>query len=157
MKVRLFKAEDGPILAKLFHETIRKVNRKDYSEIQVKAWAPELTPEWLARWGQSFAGKTVFVAQSDQDLAGFAELEANGHIDRFYVSHLYISQGVGALLFSALETYAGDQGMSELFVEASVTALPFFRKMGFSVSLEQEVERNGVIFKNYKMTKKVLF
>lgn len=154
MKIRLFRNEDGPLLAKLFHETIRKINIKDYGQAQVEAWAPELTPTWLSQWESSFAGKTVFVAESNQELAGFAELEINGHIDRFYVGHRFIRQGVGFLLFRALQECAREQQLSELSVEASVTAEPFFRKMGFSESVEQEVERNGEIFKNYKMTKK---
>ena len=41
MQVRLSKPEDVEQIAWLFHNTVRKVNIKDYSEQQVIAWSPE--------------------------------------------------------------------------------------------------------------------
>jgi putative acetyltransferase len=40
-----------------------------------------------------------------------------------------------------------------LFTEASITAKPFFQRMGFSVVKEQEVSRRGETFINYAMEK----
>ncbi|NBC65710.1 MAG: hypothetical protein GVY07_08680 [Bacteroidetes bacterium] len=41
MKIRRFQPSDTNQIAQLFHETIRSVNLGDYSEKQVKAWAPD--------------------------------------------------------------------------------------------------------------------
>lgn len=41
MKIRLFHEQDAEQLARLFHETVRKINIRDYSINQVKAWAPD--------------------------------------------------------------------------------------------------------------------
>ena len=39
--IRDFQEEDAPTLWALFFNTVRNVNRRDYTEQQVKAWAQE--------------------------------------------------------------------------------------------------------------------
>ncbi len=41
MKIRLFDRQDAEQIAQLFHETVREVNIRDYSNNQVQAWAPD--------------------------------------------------------------------------------------------------------------------
>ena len=58
MMIRDYEGEDAPRVARLFYETVRSVNRADYSEEQVRAWAPGVPtrrscmPAWPAakRW-----------------------------------------------------------------------------------------------------------
>lgn len=153
MIIRLFNQSDAEPLLHLFFNTIRTVNLGDYSQEQVEAWAPAISTFDPERWKNSFKNKFVFVAESEEKLAGFGELEADGHIDRFYISHHFIGEGVGRKMYSALEEKAFALNIRHLFVEASITAKPFFEKMGFSLINEQIVERNGQRLKNYKMEK----
>ena len=39
MRLRRYRTEDLPILARLFGETVRQVNCRDYTLSQVEAWA----------------------------------------------------------------------------------------------------------------------
>ena len=41
MKIRRFQLSDAEQIAQLFHNTIRSVNLGDYTEEQLKAWAPD--------------------------------------------------------------------------------------------------------------------
>jgi putative acetyltransferase len=41
IEVRLFETKDAELVARLFHETVREVNVRDYSSAQVRAWAPD--------------------------------------------------------------------------------------------------------------------
>ena len=41
-KIGGYRASDAPEIARLFYETVRSVNRADYSEEQVRAWAPRV-------------------------------------------------------------------------------------------------------------------
>lgn len=41
VNIRLFESGDGEQVARLFHETVREINQRDYSSQQVAAWAPE--------------------------------------------------------------------------------------------------------------------
>ena len=54
-KIREYDAEDAPQVVRLFYDTVRSVNCADYSEEQVRAWAPQVPdPE---QWHVRMAGR----------------------------------------------------------------------------------------------------
>ncbi|BAY35097.1 hypothetical protein NIES2107_70080 (plasmid) [Nostoc carneum NIES-2107] len=151
MKIRLFQQQDAEQIAQLFHETVREVNIGDYSENQVKAWAPDNIN--FRNWATICAERFTYVADDQGVIAGFGELETNGHIDCFYCHKNYQRMGVGSKIYTAIEAKAYELGINRLYVEASITAKPFFLSMGFATITEQQVERRGEIFVNYVMEK----
>jgi putative acetyltransferase len=147
--LRPYRSADGPALLALFRDTIRRINCRDYSPIQVAAWASDdIDP---ARWSGRFPGRFVPVAEEGGRPVGFAELEADGHLDRVYVSADHQRQGIGGKLIAAIVTEARRLGLSRLFTEASITARPFFESQGFVVQAAQVVTCRGVEFVNYRM------
>lgn len=151
MQIRPIKKGDIPQIAQLFHDTIRSMNNKDYSEEQVKAWAPDNI--YFRDWEKECFKKFTFVTEKQKIITGFAELEKDGYIDCFYCHKDFQGQGVGKLLFQTLEDKARKLGLKKLTAEVSITAKPFFIKMGFSVQKEQTVSTRGVTFTNFKMQK----
>ncbi|HEY9643527.1 MAG TPA: GNAT family N-acetyltransferase [Coleofasciculaceae cyanobacterium] len=151
MKIRLFHPQDTEQVARLFHETVREINSRDYSSSQVKAWAPD--DLYFRDWSRVCAARWTYVADEAGLILGFGELEANGHIDCFYCHKRYQSRGVGSQIYQAIEKQAIALQLNRLFVEASITAKPFFQKMGFSIVKEQEVVARGAVFINYAMEK----
>lgn len=151
MEIRLFRGSDAEQVARLFHGTVREINCRDYSSSQVQAWAPEDLQfrDWVAACSSRF----TYVADDEGTIAGFGELEPDGHIDCFYCHKNYQRQGVGRRIYQAIEAKAIELGLPRLFVEASITAQPFFTQMGFSTVQEQYVTRRGETFINYKMEK----
>src|SRR5438552_9407113 len=94
--LRAYKPDDAPALLALFRDTIRRVNARDYAPDQIRAWASDdIDP---AQWASRFARRFVAVAEESGKPVGFAELEADGHIDRVYVSADHQRQGVGRSL-----------------------------------------------------------
>ncbi|TVS06898.1 MAG: GNAT family N-acetyltransferase [Rhodobacteraceae bacterium] len=153
MKIRNFKPDDSASLASIFHETVRAVGRKDYSQAQVEVWSPQPVPadKFLARVSD---GRYVFVAVSENDKPiAFIELEENGHIDCFYCHPDAVGTGVGTALFERLESAALAAGLSRLYVEASEAACRFFLGKGFSLIKRRDFERNNVQIHNYLMEK----
>jgi len=151
IKIRLFEAQDAEQIAQLFHETVREVNVCDYSSNQVRAWAPD--DIHFRNWMEVCSNRFTYVADDQGVIAGFGELEPNGHIDCFYCHKNYQRCGVGRQIYRAIEAKAIELFVSRLFTEASITAKPFFQRMGFSVVNKQEVTRRGEIFVNYAMEK----
>ncbi|MBD1997594.1 GNAT family N-acetyltransferase [Leptolyngbya sp. FACHB-541] len=151
MKIRLFKAQDAEQIARLFHDTVHAVNIRDYSSNQVNAWAPD--DVHFRNWTEVCSSRFTYVADDEGVIAGFGELEVSGHIDCFYCHTNYQRCGVGKQLYQAIEAKAIELELKLLFVEASITAKPFFERMGFSVVKEQEVTRRGETFINYAMEK----
>ncbi len=151
MEVRLFQTQDAEQVARLFHETVREINVRDYSNSQVEAWAPEDIQ--FRNWVEVCSNRFTYVADDNGVIAGFGELEPNGHIDCFYCHKNYQRCGVGSRIYQAIEAKAYELSLNRLFVEASITAKPFFQRMGFAVVKEQEVMRRGEGFINYAMEK----
>src|SRR5881398_2034549 len=94
--LRPYRPDDAPALLALFRDTIRRVNSWDYSPAQIAAWASDDidTVSWFGR----FAGRFVAVADEAGRPVGFAELEADGHIDRVYISANHQRRGIGRQL-----------------------------------------------------------
>ena len=153
MIVRRNQDDDLESVATVFTETVQRVNSRDYSPEQVAAWAPR--PPDLARWRKRVAGLALWVAESDNRVIGFCCLGADGHVDLLYVDHRFQRQGMARSLYQQVELEARRRGIRRLFTGASITARPFFERMGFSVLRQQQVEFCGVIFENYAMEKQV--
>jgi putative acetyltransferase len=147
--LRQFEPDDAPALLDLCRDTIRRVNSRDYAPNQIRAWASDdIDP--LA-WASRFDGRFVVIAEEAGRPAGFADLEPNGHIDRVYVSADHQGRGIGRKLLEAVLAEARQKKMRRLFVEASITARPFFERLGFVVLTPQLVTLRGVEFVNYRM------
>jgi putative acetyltransferase len=153
VRIRSFRADDAPALLALFRDTIRRVNAQDYSPEQIRAWASDEID--LAAWTARFAGRFVAVAESGGRAVGFAELEQNGQIDRFFVSADHQRLGVGRALLAAIVEEARRLGIRRLFTDASITARPFFEGQGFEVLTPQTVVLRGVEFRNDRMSREL--
>jgi putative acetyltransferase len=151
IEIRLFNKQDAEQIARLFHQTIREVNINDYSVNQVKAWAPD--DIYFRDWVSICSEKFTYVADDSGTIAGFGELESDGHIDCFYCHKNYQRMGVGKKIYQAIEAKACELKIHRLYTEASITAKPFFLHMGFSIIKKQQVERKGESFINYAMEK----
>jgi putative acetyltransferase len=147
--LRPYRPDDALALLALCRDTIRRVNSRDYSPAQIAAWASDDvdTVVWVGR----FIGRFVPVAEEGGRLVGFSDLEADGHIDRFYVSADHQGRGIGRQLLAAVVAEARRIGLVRLFTEASITARPFFEAQGFAVVTQQVVVLRGVEFINYRM------
>ncbi len=147
--LRLYRPDDAPAVLAHFRDTIRRVNSRDYSPVQIAAWASDdIDP---VAWAGRFTGRFVPVAEEADRPVGFAELEADGHIDRMYISTDHQGRGIGRQLLAAIVAEAGRIGLARLFTEASITARPFFESQGFTVLAQQVVALRGVEFINYRM------
>ena len=149
--IRDYRAGDTPQIVRLFFETVRSVNRADYSEEQLKAWAPEV-PD-AAEWHSRMNDRRTLVAEEGAEVVGFAELEGDGHLDMLYLRKDAVGRGVGLRLYEAVEREARGSGLGRIFTEASITARPFFERQGFRVVRGQKVVVRGVGMTNFVMEK----
>ncbi len=124
MEIRLFEPEDTKQISQLFHDTVRLINIQDYDQKQVNAWSPDELN--FRDWLNICSSRFTYVAIADKQIVGFGELEADGHIDCFYVHHNYQRQGVGRKIYQAIEVKARELNLTRIYTEASITAKPFF-------------------------------
>jgi len=87
----------------------------------------------------------VFIAETDDRIAGYARLFFNLDENRLYVPSLYLlpdfqGQDIGRQLLEAAEEYAAAKGLDELWIGVMVKnrqALVFYRKVGFQFVREE--------------------
>lgn len=153
MNIRRYSSADSRALAELFYDTVHTVNARDYSSEQIDAWAPEKRD--MEAWDSSFLKHYTLVAEDNGVIIGFADMDETGYLDRLYVHCAHQREGIGTALAAALEENAKRNGADHFTVYASLTALPFFEQMGYSIVCENTVERDGIRMKNYRMEKYV--
>lgn len=107
----------------------------------------------LAAWRERLVGRTVLVAESDKELAGFIAWEPDGHIDLLFTSPRHVRRGVASALYRSAEQALRAAGGNALYTEASLVARPFFERQGFVVEEEQVVNRDGVDLLRFAMRK----
>jgi putative acetyltransferase len=151
IEIRDYHDSDGAALAGIFQRAVREIARKDYSRAQVMAWAPDApdTAMFVARRST----RPTFVAEYDGKLAGFTDLDEDGHIDMFYVNPDFQRRGVASAMLRFLAERAQNEKRKRLHSEVSITARPVFERHGFKVLTYQTVQTNGQALGNYRMEK----
>jgi len=147
--LRDFRPGDEPALRAVFASAIREVAIRDYSPQQVDAWCPR---DYDAdAWAARMQGLRPFVAERDGDVVGYADLQADGYIDHFYVAGPAGGQGVGGMLMRHLLALAAGRSLPEVTSHVSLTAQPFFARYGFQVVEQRVVDVRGVALRNAEM------
>jgi putative acetyltransferase len=151
VNVRRFKFGDEPALFRVFHSAVRIVAARHYTQAQVVAWAPDdLDP---ALWCARMRSIAPFVVEAGNEIVGYADVQASGTIDHFFVSAWHQRQGIGAMLMQRIHAEAAALGICQLTSDVSRTAEPFFSRFGFAVVERRLPERRGVVIPNALMQK----
>lgn len=153
MIIRKYKQTDCAKITKLFYETVHTVCCGDYSQKQLNAWAQCPPDEQI--WNETFIKSYTVVAEIDGIIVGFGNIK-NDYLDRLYVHKNYQKQGIGASIVAKLESHALQNKYSKIYTHASITALPFFKKLGYENQNRQTVIRLGVELTNFVMTKTLI-
>ena len=159
MEIRPYKTEDIQEIAELFYQTVHTVNAADYTNEQLDAWTDGNID--LAAWDRSFQAHMTLVAVVtpseaedkkvvQEQIAGFADMDSTGYLDRLYVHRDFQRCGIASELCDRLEEAVDAE---QFTTHASITAKPFFEKRGYRVIREQQVERKGILLTNYVMGK----
>ena len=152
--IRPYQTDDVAGLAALSRTSVRNIGRRDYTDSQVQAWAPDLIDH--DAFARRCTAKSTWIAECERRIAGFSDIEPDGHVDMLYVHPDFQRRGVARALLAHIERLARTQGLDRLYTEASTTARPVFEAIGFRVLAPQTVIVRGVSMTNYRMEKWLL-
>jgi len=153
MRIAHYQPHYASAIAELFTLAVHAIDEAIYNQAQKAAWAPK--PVDVAQWQKRLAQTQPFVLLIEQQVAGFMELEQHGHIDCAYVHPTYQRQGVASALFEQVRQVATRKQLTQLTVEASLVATPFFEKLGFTVTNQNKVVRKSLVLINNSMSLKI--
>ncbi|OGT73785.1 MAG: histone acetyltransferase [Gammaproteobacteria bacterium RIFCSPLOWO2_02_FULL_57_10] len=151
MRIEPYSSSRAMEIADLFHAAVHAIDSSIYTPEQKEAWAP--TPPDYAHWAGRLDTKRPFMAIIGDRVAGFMELDSDGHIDCTYTHPDFQARGVASALYAHLLEEALRRNMTRLYVEASFVARPFFERRGFVMLNQNEVRRHGVTLTNFSMEK----
>ncbi|MGN1399318.1 MAG: GNAT family N-acetyltransferase [Erysipelotrichaceae bacterium] len=149
MKLRQYQTSDCRQLAELFYQTVHSINRKDYSQPQLNAWADGRID--LIEWDKSFKQNYTIIATENNNIVGFGDITAAGYLNRLFVHKDYQRQKIASAICDELEKAVQ---VTKLTTHSSITAKPFFLQRGYKVIQSQTVLRNGISLTNYLMEKR---
>lgn len=87
MYIRNYQKNDLKNIIFLFKETVHSINSKDYTQEQVKIWAPEKY-WWKAYWVCVKVSLYIGAAIDKEKIVGFVDLDEN-YVDRLYIAKDY--------------------------------------------------------------------
>jgi len=153
VELRRGRPEDALTIARLFRDTVHAVNRQDYSEAHLEAWAPYQVD--LEHWRGVITSSYFMVATSGGMVVGFANLDGDDYVDQLFVHKDLLRKRVGSKLLEEIEQEAKRRGAARLWTQSSTTARKFFERRGFVTLQAQRITYNGQIFDNFSMEKRL--
>jgi putative acetyltransferase len=154
MKIRLATTTDIDKIAQLYYDTILTVNSKDYSKEQIEAWASTYNNQegWVRRMEEQY----FYVAILDKIIVGFASMDKSGYFDLLYIHKDHQRKGIATALAAKIEEIAKETELPEITVQSSITAKPFFERIGYKIYGEKQKTVHNVPFTNALMAKKLV-
>ena len=134
MDIRKYKSTDCAEIAELFYNTVHEINAKDYTKQQLDIWATGDVD--LSVWDKSFLEHNTLVAEENNIIVGFGDMDNNGYLDRLFVHKDYQGKGIATSIIIELERQSKIHGISIFSTRASITAKPFLEKHGYHVEAQ---------------------
>ena len=135
----------------IFDDAVRGVASRDYDPTQIAAWISRTSD--AGAFTARREAKPTFIAEIGGVVAGFSDLEPDGHIDMLFVAPAFARRGVGRSLLRHIEAEARAAALPRLYAEASITAKPVFASEGYTVITRQDVFIGDVALSNYRVEK----
>lgn len=126
------------------------MNALDYSREQLDVWATRNTD--INKWNKSFLENTTIIAETNNLIVGFGDIESNGYLDRLYVHRNFQRQGIATMIVDRLEEQVS---VPTITTYSSITAKPFFTQRGYDVVRENSVIIDGIELTNFIMKKNI--
>jgi len=148
---RTLRDGDTPVLALLFREAVMQLAASHYNEAGRAAWAR--SADDLKEFGARLAQGLTLVACANDGIAAFGQLHPADHVSMLYTAPAFAGRGIAWTLLARFEAVARAAGTPMLTAHASASARRSFERAGFHVLSEEDVVRNGVSLKRFRMQK----
>ena len=141
--VRKARVDEAAKLVNIHNRSVRQLCSADYDKEQIEAWAGRRTVE---DYELRIKRVPSFVAESDGVVAGYATYSPKtSELLSVFIDPDYTRQGIASLLVEELLKDARSQGLTSLWLDSSLTAVPFYESVGFVGSEELTHDFSGVL------------
>lgn len=129
MVIREAAAEDLRLMKELHDRAIRELCRNDYTREELEGWIKKSTLEKY-RW--RLETQRIFIAEGEGRMLGFIRwYPETNELCSICVEPEFARQGIGTTLMEHALEDAREQGVDLLWLDASLTAVPFYESLGW--------------------------
>jgi GNAT superfamily N-acetyltransferase len=147
--IRCFAPADADEVQNIIHRGLREINCKDYPEKRIEEYCDYFTIEKIKSQAEN---AHMYVAVSDDGrvvgtgtISPFWGSETESILLTIYVLPDLIGQGIGTAIIRALEKDQYALRAKRIEIPSSVTAVNFYRKMGYGFKDGGEPDEEGLI------------
>lgn len=127
--IRAATTDDAAALSALIQEAVRISNARDYSAAIIDLICANFVPGKII---EKMGRRDVFAAVDETGIVGTISLGGD-RLHSMFVRARRQSQGIGRRLVAHLEAHALTKGLSSLHLSSSMTAKPFYEKLGYEL------------------------
>lgn len=151
--IRPATIDDAETIFNIHKESIFGLCTRDYTNVELSEWMPATRTADKYRNDINAAKQQYVIAEFNGKPAAFSYY-VDGKITACYVHPDYARRGIATALFKHVEEDALANEIFKIMLSSSITALPFYRKMGMRLKEESVLRfQSGLqipIFKMYK-------
>ncbi len=127
MIIRRYKTGDAKAIAALIHHSLIEINSQDYSKAVIRKLINYFTPHMIEINAQT---RQTLCAIIDGNIIGTVSLD-HDTVYTLFVHPSYQRRGVGRGLMGYIEKTAKIKGIQIIHVPSSITALNFYKNLGY--------------------------
>lgn len=130
MQIRKATCSDAQAVFDLRNAAIWRSCKGFYPDELLMKWTDGSQP---SAGFTEFVSQLMYVAEASDSVIGCGGINLeNGQIDAIFISPAHINRGIGRKIMHFLEELAIANGIQgPLYLEATLNAAPFYRKLGF--------------------------
>jgi len=145
MTIRLATAADALDIHNLHTRSVRGLCSKDYPPELIDAWLRGRSPEGY----KGIAKGEMYVYEKDNVIAGWSHAKPDNFA--LFVDPEYSRLGIGSELFKHTMEIIRSHTDQPIEFDATLTAVPFYEKMGCKVISRSEVTKNSTSVETVRM------
>ena len=147
--IRRFVPADASDVQNIIHRGLREINNKDYPAARIDEYCDYFTVDKIRNQAET---AHMYVAVSDDGrvvgtgtIASFWGSETESILLTIYILPDLIGYGIGTAIIRALEKDEYALRAKRIEIPSSITAVNFYRKMGYDFKDDGEPDEEGLI------------
>ena len=137
--IRRFNTSDAEEVSCLIRRTLTQINSIDYSPSVIRFLCQEYSSKKIVdRSSESI----IYVATADNKILGTVRLQGKT-VSSLFVRPEYQGKGVGKCLMKHVESVARKMGYNSVMLRSSITALSFYKDLGYKKISEEDLQSYG--------------
>ncbi|MEM9044769.1 MAG: GNAT family N-acetyltransferase [Pseudomonadota bacterium] len=144
-QIRPYRPGDAPGILAVHRRSIMAISTEIYSSAELESWHHGKTEEgYLHAMAE---GETFLVGEDANSIAGFSSFkyhtDRTGQICGLYVDPKAQGIGLGYALLRRSEDQLRHLGALRFMIEASLAAIPFYLRVGYTITAELTHQTRG--------------